>query len=146
PIVGVVDGGLTAPSYKPAEAWRADPPLVRTADAEVMHGNRVTSLVVQGHDWNNNLELSPLYCRVGTVQAVAKPGHGGADPQAFLAYLNAVVASHPETKVWNLSLNERRDCSEERVSYIGHGLAELSRRHGVLIINSIGNKPGKWLQ
>lgn len=61
PIVGIVDGGMTAPSYRPAEAWRADPPLVSNAAAEVKHGNRVTSLVVQGHDWNNNLKLPPLY-------------------------------------------------------------------------------------
>jgi len=146
PIVGVVDGGMTASSYKPAEAWRADPPLVPTAAAEVMHGNRVTSLVVQGHEWNNNLQLPPLHCRFGTVQAISKPGHHGADPQSFIAYLDAVIASHPETRVWNLSLNQPRDCDDENVSYLGHALAELSRRHGVLLVNSIGNDPGNWLQ
>lgn len=146
PIVGIVDGGMTAPSYRPAEAWRADPPLIPNAAAEVKHGNRVTSLVVQGHDWNNNLQLPQLYCRFGTVQAIAKRGHHGADPESFMAYLDAVVASHPETRVWNLSLNQPHDCNDEFVSYLGHALAGLARRHNVLLVNSVGNKPGAWLQ
>jgi len=58
PIVGVVDGGLTASSYKPAEAWKA-PALVKDRAADAKHGNRVTSLIVQGHDWNNKLPLPP---------------------------------------------------------------------------------------
>ena len=92
PIVGVVDGGLTAASYKHAEAWRA-PPLVKDSQADAKHGNQVSSLVVQGHDWNNNLALPPLYCQVGTVQAVAKRGsRASADPQEFVAYLDAVMA------------------------------------------------------
>ena len=149
PIVGIVDGGMTAPSYKPAEVWRADPPLVTNAAAEVKHGNRITSLIVQGHDWNNNLKLPPLYCRFGTVQAIAKPGHHGADPESFVAYLDAVVATHPETRVWNLSLNQPVNCTADSVSYLGHALADLARRHGVLLVNSIGNTLGKeneWLQ
>jgi hypothetical protein len=146
PIVGIVDGGLTAPSYKPAEAWRADPPLVANAAAVVQHGNRVTSLVVQGHDWNNNLKLAPLYCRFGTVQAIAKEGYQGADPESFVAYLDAVVGAQPETRVWNLSLNQPFDCDEENVSHLGHALTLLARKHDVLIVNSIGNQPGKWLQ
>jgi hypothetical protein len=146
PIVGIVDGRMTAPSYKPAEVWRADPPLVPNVAAEVRHGNRVTSLIVQGHDWNNNLALAPLYCRFGTVQAISKVGHHGADPETFIAYLDAVIGSHPETRVWNLSLNQPRDCDAEGISYLGHALAELSRKHRVLLVNSIGNKPGNWLQ
>lgn len=145
PIVGVVDGGLTASSYKPAEAWRAEP-LVAGASAEVKHGNRVTSLVVQGHEWNSNLVLPQLHCRVGTVQAIAKVGHGGPGPEELVAYLDAVITAYPETRVWNLSFNQPQECESDAVSYLGHALAELGRRHGVLLVNSIGNKPGLWLQ
>jgi hypothetical protein len=145
PIVGVVDGGMTASSYRPAEAWRADP-LVPGASAEVKHGNRVTSLVVQGHEWNSNLVLPPLHCRVGTVQAIAKVGHGGPGPEELVAYLDAVVTAYPETRVWNLSFNQPQECEPDAVSYLGHALAELARRHGVLLVNSVGNKPGSWLQ
>ena len=145
PIVGVVDGGMTASSYRPAEAWRAEP-LVPSPSAEVMHGNRVTSLVVQGHEWNSNLVLPQLHCRVGTVQAIAKVGRGGPGPEELVAYLDAVVTAYPETRVWNLSFNQRQECEPDAVSYLGHALAELARRHGVLLVNSVGNKPGSRLQ
>lgn len=146
PIVGVVDGGLTAASYRHAEAWRA-PPLVADGAADTQHGNWVTSLVVQGHDWNNNLTLPPLYCQVGTVQAVAKKGSRAfVDPQDFVAYLDGVMAANPETRVWNFSLNQPYSCDLEAVSALGHDLAMLARKHSVLPIISIGNKPGTRLQ
>ncbi len=146
PIVGVVDGGLTASSYRHAEAWRA-PPLVADGAADTQHGNWVTSLVVQGHDWNNNLTLPPLYCQVGTVQAVAKKtSRAFVDPQDFVAYLDGVMAANPETRVWNFSLNQPYSCDLEAVSALGHDIAMLARKHSVLPIISIGNKPGTRLQ
>ena len=141
PIVGIVDGGLKAASYLHAEAWRA-PPLVKDGAADTKHGNQVTSLVVQGHDWNNNLTLPQLYCRVGTVQAVAKKGSRAfVDPQDLVAYLNCVMEANAETRVWNFSLNQQRSCQPEAVSALGHDIALLARRHGILPIISAGNKP-----
>lgn len=146
PIVGVVDGGLTAASYATAEAWRA-PPFVANGLADSAHGNRVTSLVVQGHDWNNNLVLPPLYCQIGIVQAVPRKDAGVLlDPQAFLTYLDLIMAAYPNTKVWNFSMNQPVACDPEAVSYLGHGIAMLARKHDVLPVISVGNKPGALLQ
>lgn len=146
PIVGIVDGGMTAASYRHAEAWRA-PPFIRDGIADTHHGNRVTSLVVQGHDWNNNLTLPPLYCQIGTVQAVPRENvRALVDPQDFIAYLDSVMAANPETKVWNFSLNQKQECPLDSVSQLGHDIALLSRKHRVLPVISIGNKPGNRLQ
>lgn len=146
PIVGVVDGGLTATSYKEAEAWRA-PALVGDAFADARHGNRVTSLVVQGHDWNNSLTLPPLYCQVGVVQAVAREGtRQFVDASTLISYLDVIMAARPETKVWNFSLNQKTDCDMDQVSILGHELALLARKHRVLPVISVGNKPGERIQ
>lgn len=146
PIVGVVDGGMTAASYRHAEAWRA-PPFIRDGIADTQHGNRVTSLVVQGHDWNNNLTLPPLYCQIGTVQAVPRENvRALVDPQDFIAYLDSVMTANPETKVWNFSLNQKQECPLDSVSQLGHDIALLARKHRVLPVISIGNKPGNRLQ
>ncbi len=146
PIVAAVDGGLTARSYFPAQAWVA-PPLINGANADALHGNRVTSLIVQGHDWNNNLALPELPCRVGVVQAVArKDSRQFVDPQDFVAYLDLVMAAHPDTKVWNFSLNQQFDCDLQSVSYLGHQFALLARKHKILPTNSGGNKPGACIQ
>lgn len=146
PIVGVVDGGMSAASYRAAEAWRA-PPFVRDGIADMQHGNRVTSLIVQGHDWNNNLTLPPLYCQVGTVQAVPRENAVAlVDPQDFIAYLDSVMKANPETKVWNFSLNQKQECPFDSVSQLGHDIAILARKHHILPVISIGNKPGNRLQ
>ena len=146
PIVGVVDGGMSAASYRHAEAWRA-PALVRDGTADTLHGNRVTSLIVQGHDWNNNLTLPPLYCQVGTVQAVARFGaRAFVDPQEFIAYLDGIMAANPDTRVWNFSLNQQDACQLDSVSALGHDIALLARKHKILPVISIGNKPGSRLR
>lgn len=146
PIVGVVDGGLTAESYRPAEAWAA-PPLVRGRLADAKHGNQITSLVVQGHDWNGTLTLPPLYCRVGTVQALSKLSAGSsATPLVddLIAYLEAVMIAHPDTHVWNFSMNQLEPCDSEQVSYLGHELSKLVRRYSKLPVISIGNGKETW--
>lgn len=141
PIVGVVDGGLHAPSYLPAEAWRARPPLVSNSNADRRHGNAVTSLVVQGYAWNTNRPLPELTCRVGTVQAVPNDKSNRIYTEAELIdYLRAVVRAHPETHVWNISANqENSGLDPDDISSLGHELAELARTENILPVVSVGN-------
>jgi hypothetical protein len=140
PIVGVVDGGLHAPSYAAAEAWRA-PPFVSNSQADRRHGNAISSLVVQGYAWNTNRPLPALDCRIGTVQAL--PHHRANrrfDEQELIDYLRAVMRSHPETHVWNISANQDGPMlNPDEVSVLGHELNELARAAGVLPVVSIGN-------
>jgi hypothetical protein len=138
PIVAVVDGGLHAPSYAPAEAWQA-PKLVNDAQADRKHGSAISSLVVQGHAWNTNRLLPNLNCRIGTVQAVpARNTNARVDEQDLIDHLAAAMRAHPETKIWNISANQVGD-DPESVSLLGHELTVLSRHFGVLPVVSVGN-------
>lgn len=146
PIVGVVDGGLTASSYRSAEAWRA-PSLVPDKYAETEHGNQVTSLIVQGHEWNKHLKLPALYCQVGTAQVAPKQGAPSFfNLRDFVIYLDALMYEHTNTRVWNFSLNLKKDCPLDSVNPFSHSIAELARKHKILPIISIGNKPGDRLR
>jgi hypothetical protein len=140
PIVGVVDGGMTARSYAPMEAWRA-PSLVSDVDANTIHGNRVSSLAIHGYAWNSHLRLPELVCRIGTVQAIAKDGHGHESRERFLSYLREVVKAHAsECKVWNMSFNEATfPGDEEMVSDLGHGIRSIARDYGILPVVAVGN-------
>jgi hypothetical protein len=139
PVVAVIDGGRTAPSYDHAEAWRATPTYVGDGDADARHGNAVVSLVVNGHAWNNNRRLPPLNCRVGIVQAVPKPNSGLlTDELDLLDYLAAVARTQPTTRVWNISANVP-PVDGDHVSVFGHGLAKLARAASILPVVSIGN-------
>ena len=140
PIVAIVDGGLTAASYRPAEAWRA-PAFLPDGVANHVHGNRVASLAVHAHAWNGNLSLPELHCRIGTVQAVPKDdANYPVNPEEFINYLRAVAAMHRETKVWNFSFNEPYPVDMELTSFLGHGIATVAREFDFLPVISGGNR------
>lgn len=141
PIVAVIDGGLTAPSYLPMQAWKA-PNLFSDSTADTVHGNRVASVAIHGYAWNNNLHLPELVCRVGTAQAIAKSGAGGGtDLSQLVAYLEAIARAYPDTKVWNLSFNQTApELDPDIVSYLGHEISRIARTFGLLPIISVGNK------
>lgn len=141
PIVVVVDGGRSAISYKPFEYWVA-PPLIDDLTANRIHGNQVTSLVCNGHAWNNNLALPELNCRFATVQAIAKNGTKTQPTQnQFLAYLRDVAsATNNFAKVWNLSFNEMApSANQKEISFLGHEINKIAREFDILPIISIGN-------
>lgn len=140
PIVGVVDGGLHAPSYAVAEAWRV-PPLISNSHADRRHGNAISSLVVHGYAWNTSRPLPTLTCRIGTVQAVPhQRSNRRFDESELIDYLAAVVRAHPETRVWNISANqEGPGLDPDEVSVLGHELNELARAANILLVVSIGN-------
>jgi len=140
PVVAVVDGGLTARSYTPMEAWRA-PSLVADVDANTAHGNRVSSLAVHGHAWNGHLNLPPLTCRIGTVQAIAKDDRAHESRGRFLSYLREIVRTHSaECKVSNMSFNEATfSGGEEAISELGHGIRAIAREFDILPVISVGN-------
>lgn len=144
PIVGVIDGGRTASSYDVAEAWKAEPEIVSTSIADTKHGNRVTSLIVNGHEWNDDLSLPNLFCRVGTVQVLVKKDHADKSPEipAIIRYIDSVIAAQPETKVWNFSLNQPCECDPFEVSELGHAITQLARKHNILPVISAGNRDG----
>ena len=140
PIVGVIDGGLTSPKYKPAEAWAA-PPFVANEIADTKHGNRVSSLAVHGHEWNNDRSLPELHCRLGTVQAVPRgTANHVIDYEKLFIYLKQVAEAHADTHVWNISANapEPED-DPDQVSDFGDSLTSWARSLGVLPVVSVGN-------
>lgn len=105
-----------------------------------MHGNQVSSIVIHGHEWNNNLPLPELYCRIGVVQVIARSDVRVAhDPVRLISYLDGVMGRHPETRVWNLSWNETASADPILVSALGHDLGVLARKHDVLLVISAGN-------
>ena len=140
PTVGVVDGGLHAQSYRGAEAWRTSPLVVDT-DSARQHGNDVSSLAVHAHVLNPDRRLPELECRIGTVQAIPDSRSARVVTDAeFVDYLDKVIRTNPETKIWNISANQiGTNLNHDEVSILGHELARIARERGVLPVVSIGN-------
>ena len=139
PIVTVVDGGLHAPSYRPAEVWRASP-LVPDHEADRRHGNEVSSLVVHAHAWNNNRNLPALECRIGTVQAITHENSRYLlDEQELVDHLDDTARRHLGGHVWNISANQNDPGPDEDVSFLGHEIRRIVREFNLLPVISIGN-------
>lgn len=142
PVVAVVDGGCNSRLYLAAEAWRAEKEFVPTSKANVKHGNQVTSLVVDAKGWNNNLDLPGFYCRYATAQVVPKETaiDFDYDEEELIEYLDQLMKKHPETTVWNFSLNQEGECHSDKISFLGHKLSRLARERRILPVISAGNK------
>jgi len=144
PVVAVIDGGLHDPAYKAAEAWSM-PPIVSAHEADQMHGNAISSLIVHGHELNSHLDLPALGARVGTAQAVPhRSSNTLMKPDDLLDMLQAMAVRHREARVWNMSLNlDELEDEPGQMSDLGHQLAGLARAAGVLPVVSIGNISGQ---
>ena len=140
PIIAVIDGGLHAASYLPAEAWRASP-LVPDNQAARKHGNGVSSLAVHAYAWNNNRNLPALECRIGTVQAIPHSNSTRlVNEHDLINYLDGVARAHPDTRVWNISANQvGPGLDHEEVSVLGHELTRIARERNILMVVSVGN-------
>ena len=141
PTIVVVDGGLSAKSYKDLQVLSVTP-LIGDVDADFVHGNQVASIVCNGYAWNNKLHLPKLDCRIIPAQAIAKGSViDQPTPTQFIEYLKGVAErTKGHSRVWNLSFNERDGLDTNSfVSYLGHEISKLARCYNILPIISIGN-------
>lgn len=141
PTVVIVDGGCSAGSYLPLNVLNIKP-LVQDVDADLKHGNQVTSVICQGSAWNNNLALPDLECNFVSVQAINKRNIPvQPTSQQFINYLRDVAEKTKEvSSVWNLSFNEGSPTfSSSEISYLGHEINKIAREFNILPVISIGN-------
>ncbi|MBN5270913.1 S8 family peptidase [Serratia marcescens] len=141
PTVVIVDGGCSAISYLPLNVMEINP-LVSITNANLKHGNQVTSVVCQASAWNNNLALPDLECNFISVQAINKDNVSEQPtPEQFINYLRAVAVKTKEaSKVWNLSFNEAGPSNNnDEISYLGLEINKIARDFDILPIISIGN-------
>lgn len=141
PVVVIVDGGCSAPSYAPLNVMNIRP-LIEQSDADLKHGNRVTSIICQASGWNNNLSLPSLECKFISVQAINKVGVvNQPTAEQFVNYLRRVAEkTKGSASVWNLSFNEvSPSVNFEEISYLGHKINKIAREFNILPVISIGN-------
>ncbi|CRM76720.1 S8 family serine peptidase [Pseudomonas sp. 8 R 14] len=142
PTVVIIDGGVNAPSYLHLEKISILP-LVDNSNANLIHGNKVASLVCHAYAWNNQRPLPELDCTYISAQVICKdsvpktPNH-----HQLLRYLEDVAQKTAGyAKVWNLSFNTVASLtSTEEVSLLGHRLSKLARKYNILPVISAGNR------
>lgn len=141
PTVVMIDGGVNAKSYLPLERLKV-PELVSNNYADLAHGNKVASLICHAHAWNNNRPIPKLDCTFISAQAICKSSAPKSPNNSQLVdYLEEVARkTKKHSRVWNLSFNQTiKNNKTDEVSYLGHQISKISRKHGILPIISIGN-------
>lgn len=139
PIVGVIDGGMSAQSYRDAVAEFPDEKLVGDFLANKNHGNKVASLVIDACGWNNNLDLPDIPCRVVPFQILPKSLTDCPSDEDILEFIDRMMERYAHINVWNLSSNQCCECDEHHLSYIGLELTKIARKHNKLLVISAGN-------
>ncbi len=139
PIVAVIDGGLTAHSYFNAVAYWPTDKLISDKNANNLHGNQVSSLIVDATGWNNNLNIPDLPCRIVPMQCLSKSIDESPDDDDFIQYIDHMMNQYADVNIWNISCNQMSCCDKTQISHIGAELGRLSREHNKLFIISAGN-------
>lgn len=139
PTVGVIDSG-TDPSNPLLQAWVdvRDETLVPRADQDNRHGSLVAGMIINGKALNHNHGGFPSG-RAKVVDVVAFPGSGTVTEEDLLEAIRHAFEHHTDVRVWNLSINSKSLCRNDKFSAFAVALDQLQDEFNTLIVTSAGN-------
>ena len=141
PVVGLIDSG-TDPDNPLLQAWviRRDETDVPRADQDNNHGSFVAGLIANAQVLNHGDTRFPS-TQAKLLDVVAMPRDGVAvSEDDLLQAIHRAVMTHPDVKVWNLSISLVSDvCRNEAFSDFAVALDALQERYDVTIVTCAGN-------
>jgi len=139
PVVGIIDSG-TDPNNPRLQAWvkTRDETLVPRVDQNNQHGSLVAGMVINSRALNHNRDGFPMgMARV--VDVVAIPSDGKIREPELLENIRYAFETHRDVRVWNLSLNSKNQCRNEKFSPFAVAIDRLQDEFNTIIVNSAGN-------
>jgi hypothetical protein len=139
PLVGIIDTG-TDPNNARLQAWvvARDESEVPRIDQDNTHGSLVAGLIINGRAINHGHDGFPSG-RAKIVDFVALPSSGSVTEDDLVDLLRSAFERHPEPRIWNMSINSKRLCQNDRFSEFAIALDALQDEFKVMIVNSAGN-------
>ncbi|MBS1867754.1 MAG: S8 family peptidase, partial [Acidobacteria bacterium] len=137
PVVGIIDSG-TAASDRYMSPWRVTRDVhVSEEEQDNTHGSLVAGLIVHPRRLNHGDERFPRNsARIVDVVALGK---NGTTEDKLISTLEQALESHPEVKVWNLSLGTEKGVTDRTFSDLGVTLDRLQDEYGVTFVVAAGN-------
>lgn len=140
PIVGVIDMPFYRESYYKDWVTYDDSYLnknipVRTSDCE--HGTAVTSIIIDGPSFNENLQDGCGRFRVRHFAVAA----GRFSAYEIMKSIRGIVAENRDIKVWNLSLGSPMEIEANFISPAAAELDRLQVQYDVVFVVAGTNKP-----
>lgn len=143
PVVGVIDMPFYRESYYKDWVSYDDSYLnknipVRTSDCE--HGTAVTSIIVDGPSFNENLQDGCGRFRVRHFAVAA----GRFSAYEIMKSIRNIVAANRDIKVWNLSLGSPMEIEANFISPAAAELDRLQIQYDVVFVVAGTNKPSSY--
>lgn len=143
PIIGVIDSGVSSV----LEDWllgRFD--FLSEDECDENHGTKVAALIAVGQTLNApSVTTEPTGCMVYDAALYPSEPFLQAYPKGFTDFMEeveqAVIEGLEEhgVRIFNLSINAKREVEPHRYSIYAARLDEIADRHGVIFVNSAGN-------
>lgn len=139
PVIGVIDTLFDERVYfnEWVEFHNMIDPNIQTEPEDYNHGTAVSSLIVDGSSINSNLDDGCGRFRVRHF--------GVATSKAFNSFtiirqIKEIVMSHPDIRVWNLSLGSNDEVNENFISAEGAVLDQIQFENDVIFVIAGTNK------
>ncbi|MDN3696986.1 S8 family peptidase [Vibrio cortegadensis] len=143
PIVGVVDSGVSS-NCKPLSQWvvshnRKVPEPFR----DLNHGTFVSGMLSNSHLYNQDPRFPKCQSKIASVEVL---GNNIGDIYDIVNAMYETAETHPEIKVWNLSLGSPEATSMYEISAMALMLDEFQEKYNCLCVIAAGNYVEKMRQ
>lgn len=140
PVIGVIDTPFDTNVY--FSKWVTyhnlmdkDIPIEK---ADYEHGTAVSSIIVDGHNINPELEDG---CGRFRIKHFGIATSRGFSSFTILKNIKEIVAANPEIKVWNFSLGSMLETTRNFISPEAAELDKIQNKYGVLFVVAGTNRP-----
>ncbi len=136
PVVGVLDSGIARNKY--LSPWVIEKEFVPfdNDDINPSHGTFVSGIIAYGDNLEQKVMTGTEGCMIFNATVFPK---GYWDEFNLVEKIKEAIETHPEIKVWNLSLGTKNEADLDSFSDFGKALDELQDRYDILIVKSAGN-------
>ncbi|MEL4388281.1 S8 family peptidase [Shewanella xiamenensis] len=137
PVVAVVDSGVSA-NFLPLSHWIVGRESCIAPNYKIdEHGTFVSGLICNAFNLNGFDSRFPnCQSKIFSVEVL---GTDGGDLYSIIQTMHDVAKTHPEIKVWNLSLGGASPVSKSEISTMALMLDEFQDKYGCLCVVAAGN-------
>lgn len=139
PVIGVIDTLFDRRVYFHdwVEDYRMIDDAIPISSEDYQHGTAVSSILVDGPRGNPRLDDG---CGRFRVRHFGVATASGFSSFAVLRMIRSIVASHPDIKVWNLSLGSPREIPDNFISPEASEIDRIQNEYDVIFVVAGTNK------
>ena len=139
PVIGVIDTLYNGPELYSGwvESYDLTNKEIAPLEKDYLHGTAVSTLIVNGPDYNQTLQDNCGYFRVRHFGVARADGYSSF---SVIRNIREIIANNRDIKVWNLSLGSPREVSPNFISPEAAILDQLQKDYDVIFVIAATNR------